>query len=157
MKSSSRTPSATSLPRAPRDEIDARSVRYLAMMGVRTVCFILMVVVTPYGWYTWVFGLAAVFLPYLAVVGANVGQESRRNRREDPGYALDAAPATPAPPAAGAPVILVHETPAPGAPRRVPADGTEPAATDIPAAAAGDSPRAEEAPDAPRADGDAPA
>jgi len=157
VKSSSRTPSATSLPRAPRDEIDARSVRYLAMMGVRTVCFILMVVVTPYGWYTWVFGLAAVFLPYLAVVGANVGQESRRNRREDPGYALDAAPTTPAPPAAAAPVILVHETPAPGAPRRVPADAPEPTSGGTPPAPAPGTPGAEEAPDAPRADGDAPA
>ena len=38
------------------------------MMGIRIVCFILMVVITPYGWYTWVLGAAAIFLPYIAVV-----------------------------------------------------------------------------------------
>lgn len=93
MKSSSHAQSATSLPRAPRDESGARTTRYLVMMGVRVACFLLMVLVTPYGWYTWVFGAAAIFLPYIAVVSANVGQEARRNRREDPEPALPAAPA----------------------------------------------------------------
>ena len=36
-----------------------------------------MILVTPYGWYTWLFAAGAVFLPYIAVVVANVGQESR--------------------------------------------------------------------------------
>jgi hypothetical protein len=82
------------------------------MMGVRIVCFLLMVLVTPYGWYTWLFGAAAIFLPYVAVVSANVGQEARRNRREDPEPALPAAPSTPAAPQH--PVIRVDETkPAP--------------------------------------------
>jgi hypothetical protein len=98
VKSSSHAPSATSLPRAPRDDADARSMRYLVTMGIRIACFILMVVITPYGWYTWVFGAAAIFLPYIAVVTANVGQEGRRNRREDPEQALPAAPSTPAAP-----------------------------------------------------------
>ena len=111
MKSSSHAPSATSLPRAPRDDVDARSVRYLVTMGIRVACFILMVVITPYGWYTWVFGAAAIFLPYIAVVSANVGQEGRRNRREDPEAALPAAPSAPSP--AAAPevrVIRIDET-----------------------------------------------
>lgn len=108
MKSSSHAPSATSLPRAPRDESSARSTRYLVMMGVRIACFLLMVLVTPYGWYTWLFGAAAIFLPYVAVVSANVGQEARRNRREDPEPALPAAPPTPAAPQH--PVIRVDET-----------------------------------------------
>ena len=111
MKSSSHAPSATSLPRAPRDDVDARSVRYLVTMGIRVACFILMVVITPYGWYTWVFGDAAIFLPYIAVVSANVGQEGRRNRREDPEAALPAAPSAPSP--AAAPevrVIRIDET-----------------------------------------------
>lgn len=64
-------------------------------MAVRIACFILMVVITPYGWYTWVFGAAAIVLPYIAVVLANVGQEARRNRREDPEPALPALPQTP--------------------------------------------------------------
>lgn len=80
-------------------------------MGVRILCFILMVVITPYGWYTWVLGAGAVFLPYFAVVLANVGEEARRNRREDPERALPAAPTSPAPAAPAAPtVIRVEET-----------------------------------------------
>ena len=74
-------------------------------MGIRIACFILMVVITPYGWYTWVFGAAAIFLPYIAVVSANVGQEGRRNRREDPEAALPAAPSAPS--AAAAPEVRV--------------------------------------------------
>ena len=114
MKSSSHAPSATSLPRSPRDEIDARSTRYLVTMGIRVACFILMVVITPYGWYTWVFGAAAIFLPYIAVVSANVGQEARRNRREDPEPALPAAASTSA--ATDTQVIRIEET------RALPAD-----------------------------------
>lgn len=114
MKSSSHAPSATSLPRSPRDEIDARSTRYLVTMGIRVVCFILMVVITPYGWYSWVFGAAAIFLPYIAVVSANVGQEARRNRREDPEPALPAAASVPA--ATDTRVIRIEET------RALPAD-----------------------------------
>jgi len=79
-------------------------------MGIRIACFILMVVITLYGWYTWVFGAAAIFLPYIAVVSANVGQESRRNRREDPEPALPAPPS--APPAEPSPprVIRIEES-----------------------------------------------
>jgi len=98
VKNSSHAPSATSLPRAPRDDVGARSTRYLVMMGVRIACFILMVVITPYGWYTWVFGAAAIFLPYIAVVSANVGQEARSNRREDPEPSLPAVPGIAGPP-----------------------------------------------------------
>ena len=79
------------------------------MMAVRIACFILMVVITPYGWYTWVFGAAAIVLPYIAVVFANVGQEARRNRREDPERALPAAP-TPSAPSTQPPVIRIDES-----------------------------------------------
>lgn len=121
MKSSSRAQSATSLPPAPRDEVSARSARYLALMGLRILCFILMVLITPYGWYTWVLGAAAIFLPYIAVVLANVGQEARRNRREDPERSLPAAPRRPpsAPPGASD-VIRVEETRAVEPPPRDP-------------------------------------
>jgi hypothetical protein len=63
------------------------------MMGIRIVCFILMVVITPYGWYTWVFGAAAIFLPYVAVVTANVSQNVRPMNAESPERALPVAPA----------------------------------------------------------------
>ena len=112
MKSSNHAPSATSLPRAPRDEAGARSARYLLMMGIRILCFILMVVIQPYGWYTWVLGAAAILLPYLAVVSANVGEEARSPRREDPERALPAAPAptTAAPPTQQTRVIRIEES-----------------------------------------------
>jgi len=127
VKSSSHAPSATSLPRAPRDDVDARSARYLVTMGIRIACFILMVVITPYGWYTWVFGAAAIFLPYIAVVSANVGQEGRRNRREDPELMLPASPSAPAAAAsAESRVIRIEET------HVLPADETRPSAADAP-------------------------
>lgn len=80
-------PSATSLPASPHDDAHSRSLRYLLLMGVRILCFILMVVITPYGWYTWVLAAAAVFLPYFAVVLANVGETARR-APDDPERAL---------------------------------------------------------------------
>ncbi len=46
--------------------------KYFTMMVIRVACFVLMVAVTPYGWYTWLFGAGAMFLPYFAVVIANV-------------------------------------------------------------------------------------
>ena len=119
MKNSSHAPSATSLPRAPRDDVGARSTRYLVMMGVRIACFILMVVITPYGWYTWIFGAAAIFLPYIAVVIANVGQDARSPQAENPERALPAAPATstePVTPATEHPVLRISETRPDGSP-----------------------------------------
>ncbi|WES65561.1 DUF3099 domain-containing protein [Microbacter sp. GSS18] len=114
MKSSHRPQSATSLPRAPRDEASARSRKYLIMMAIRVVCFILMVVITPYGWYTWVFGLAAVFLPYVAVVTANVASDVRSTEPEAPeARALPTAPTAP-PADVGDRVIRIEETPRSG-------------------------------------------
>ncbi|MCK6065158.1 MULTISPECIES: DUF3099 domain-containing protein [Microbacterium] len=111
MKPSPRTPSATSLPRAPRDEAGARLAKYMITMGIRIACFIAMVLITPYGWYTWVLGAAAVFLPYIAVVIANVGADPRRAEAESPDRQI-ATPAAeaPAPPAAPG-VIRISETP----------------------------------------------
>jgi hypothetical protein len=67
-------------------------------MGIRVACFILMVSIQPYSWYTWIFGVAAVVLPYIAVVGANVGQESRSPAPENPERALPSPPAAPVAP-----------------------------------------------------------
>ncbi|TQK19435.1 DUF3099 family protein [Microbacterium sp. SLBN-154] len=116
MNRSSRPPSATSLPRAPRDDSGARSARYLAMMGVRVLCFVLMVLITPYGWYTWVFALGAVFLPYVAVVFANVGATDRVARSENPERQI-ATPVDSAPPPAPADRVLRIQESAPP-PRR---------------------------------------
>lgn len=92
MKSSQIPPSTTSLPPSPHDEAAARSTRYLMLMGLRIVCVTLMVVIQPFGWYTWVLGLGAVFLPYVAVVLANVSSNVASTRAENPELALTAAP-----------------------------------------------------------------
>lgn len=108
------------------------------MMGIRIACLVAMVLITPYGWYTWLLGAAAIFLPYIAVVSANVGQEARRNRREDPEPALPAAPAHPAP--ASPRVIRVEETPHPAQPR-----ATRPGSNDEGGATPAEPPRPDEA------------
>lgn len=114
---SSRPPSATSLPRAPRDDSGARSARYLAMMGVRVLCFLLMVLITPYGWYTWVFAAGAIFLPYVAVVFANVGASGPVAAPENPERQLPAAPTPVAPAPVADRVLRIQETPPPEARR----------------------------------------
>jgi hypothetical protein len=58
------------------DDVSSRTRRYLVMMGIRTVCFVLAVVVD--GWLRWVFAVGAVVLPYLAVVVANAGRRPQR-------------------------------------------------------------------------------
>lgn len=80
------------------------------MMGIRIACFILMVVITPYGWYTWVLGAAAIVLPYFAVVLANVSANVRRTDAENPERALPAAPSVQNPPASSGPVLRIEET-----------------------------------------------
>ncbi len=99
MKSSSGPQSATSLPRAPRDDAGSRTRAYLIMMITRVVCFVLMVAIVPYGWHTLVLAIGAIVLPYLAVVIANVGQGDRRETAVSPERALpSSAPAAPTPP-----------------------------------------------------------
>jgi hypothetical protein len=95
VKSTARPQSATSLPRAPRDDAGKRTATYLIMMTVRIVCFALMVLVMPYGWYTWVFGAGAIFLPYIAVVLANVGQDTKVVPAVDPERSIGDAPTAP--------------------------------------------------------------
>lgn len=87
-------------------------MKYIIMMSIRVVCFILMVVVTPYGWYTWVFGAGAVVLPYMAVVIANVSSRQPGASAENPELSLPATPqpAAPAPAGPAARVIRVEET-----------------------------------------------
>ncbi|WP_068397982.1 DUF3099 domain-containing protein [Kribbia dieselivorans] len=61
--------SITSAPIALREEQARRTRRYLIMMGIRTACFILAIVLT--GWLRWTAAAGAVVLPYIAVVIAN--------------------------------------------------------------------------------------
>ncbi|MBD7957957.1 DUF3099 domain-containing protein [Microbacterium sp. Sa4CUA7] len=121
MKKSTRAQSATSLPPAPRDEAGSRMTAYLITMTVRATCFVLMVVITPYGWHTALLAIGAIVLPYFAVVLANVGTDTRPTRAVNPERALPAAPTTPPPPPVERPqVIRLDEQPPPepGAPEK---------------------------------------
>lgn len=82
--------------------------KYFTMMVIRVICFVLMVAVTPYSWYTWLFGAGAMFLPYFAVVIANVASGSAE-RAIAPERAIEASP-TLRPPS-DAPNAAVDETP----------------------------------------------
>jgi hypothetical protein len=64
----------TSAPKRLSTDLAARQRRYLISMIIRTVCFLLTVVLpSPYRW----FALAgAMVLPYIAVVVANAGRET---------------------------------------------------------------------------------
>lgn len=119
MKTSHTAQSATSLPKAPREDADSRFAKYMVMMGIRIACFIAMAVITPYGWYTFVFAAGAIFLPYLAVIVANVGADQGSAEAINPERAIEAPAATPAPAAAadGHIVIRIAETPRLESPR----------------------------------------
>lgn len=92
MKRVGHAPSVTSLPKSPQDEATHRVRRYALTMGIRTVCFLAMVLVQPTGWWTWVFAAAAIFLPYVAVVYANAGSDSTPSNVESPVMQIEAAP-----------------------------------------------------------------
>jgi Flp pilus assembly protein TadB len=61
----------TSASRPRSEDIRGRERRYLISMAVRTACVVLAVVFMG-SWLMWVFLVGAVFLPYVAVVVANV-------------------------------------------------------------------------------------
>lgn len=64
----------TSAPKALSNDLASRQRRYFFSMMIRTLCFILTVVLpSPYRWFA-LFG--AVTLPYIAVVIANAGRET---------------------------------------------------------------------------------
>ncbi|MFV0320086.1 MAG: DUF3099 domain-containing protein [Microbacterium sp.] len=92
-------PSTTSLPPSPQDDETSRFRKYMLTMGIRVACLILMVVVYPYGWYTVVFAIGAIVLPYIAVVIANVGKDAHETIAERPDRAISAARTAAPPPA----------------------------------------------------------
>ncbi|MGO2745144.1 DUF3099 domain-containing protein [Microbacterium sp.] len=108
MKQSSAAP-VTSLPQSPQDEANTRVRRYWITMGIRMACFALTVLVTPYGWYTWVFAFSAAVLPYIAVVFANAVSPTRTQPAESPVEELTAAPHRDDAPPATSGVFTVNE------------------------------------------------
>lgn len=111
--------SATSLPRAPRDDAGARFAKYMITMGIRVGCFLAMVLITPYGWYTWIFAAGAVFLPYIAVVIANVGQGDKPVAAVSPERSLETPAPQPEEPSPTPQILRISETP-PRAPEQGP-------------------------------------
>lgn len=110
MKAERHAPAVTSLPLSPQDEVAHRVRRYALTMSIRIACFALMVLVQPYGWYTWVFAIAAAVLPYIAVVFANAGSDSTETRPESPVQQLESAAPKPTVPAADPQIVTIHET-----------------------------------------------
>ena len=62
----------TSATRSRSADISARQRRYVISMSIRTVCFILAIVSIGH-WFMWLFMVASLVLPYVAVVAANAG------------------------------------------------------------------------------------
>lgn len=62
-------PSATNLPESPKGDQATRMRNYTISMTIRTLCFVL--AIFTHGWIRWVFAIAAIILPYIAVVLAN--------------------------------------------------------------------------------------
>jgi hypothetical protein len=67
---------------AMSDDIAYRQRRYLIMMGIRALCFIVAIVlfVNHAGWLTAIPAVGAIIIPYFAVVFANGGREPHVNR-----------------------------------------------------------------------------
>jgi hypothetical protein len=85
MSHSGRQPSVHLVTQARRslsDDIAYRQRRYLLMMGIRAVCFVIAVVlfVNHLGWLTAIPAVGAIFIPYFAVVFANGGREPDNTR-----------------------------------------------------------------------------
>jgi hypothetical protein len=74
----------TTLPPSPDDERRGRMRRYALTTLIRLVC-ILIAFVLPLGWWTILPIVGAVFLPFFAVVVANVGHEGVGGVVERPG------------------------------------------------------------------------
>lgn len=111
MRHNRNAPSVTSLPQSPQDEARGRVRHYAITMGIRTVCFILMAVVQPIGWWTFVFAAGAIFLPYIAVVYANAGSDSTPTQVESPVLEIEAVPAAPEPDEQAPRIITIRESP----------------------------------------------
>lgn len=66
--------SITSAPVPLSKDQSGRARRYFISMMIRTVCFILTVLLpSPYRWFTLI---GALFLPYISVIVANAGRET---------------------------------------------------------------------------------
>ena len=84
--------SITSLPPSPDEERHSRVVRYSIAMAVRLVCVVLCFFV--HGWLLLIAVVAALVLPYFAVVIANTASRSGGAAVERPGSIVRFQPPT---------------------------------------------------------------
>lgn len=73
----------TTLPPSPEAERRARMIKYTIAMSIRVACIFAMLFAQ--GWWLVVFAAGAVFLPYVAVVLANVSGPTRNQTVLRPG------------------------------------------------------------------------
>jgi hypothetical protein len=98
--------SITTLPPSPEAERRARMIKYTIAMSIRVLCIFAMLFAE--GWWLAVFAAGAVFLPYVAVVLANVSTSNADSEVLRPGGLVPLAhppgdvPPTAAPPTADA-------------------------------------------------------
>lgn len=83
-------PTLTNLPLSPDEERKHRMIKYSVAMGIRVLC--LFAAILAPGWWAAVPIIGAIFLPYIAVVIANVSIDSGRGEVQRPGAILPMAP-----------------------------------------------------------------
>jgi len=64
------------------EDIRYRQNRYLIMMGIRVICFVIAIIlfVAHLRWLVLVPAVGAIFIPYIAVIFANGGREPDNTR-----------------------------------------------------------------------------
>lgn len=85
--------SVTSLPASPDHERHVRMIKYSVAMGIRMICIVLLLFVQ--GWWLILCAAGAIFLPYFAVVIANVAVAPKTNTVVRPGSIVLADSAKP--------------------------------------------------------------
>jgi hypothetical protein len=91
--------SITELPPSPDAERHSRMIKYAIAQGIRVLCIVAVFFVP--GWWVLIPAAGAIFLPYFAVVAANV-RHGTGTVVQRPGAIVPVAPVTPTAPSAGA-------------------------------------------------------
>lgn len=72
----------SSLPPSPDADRRSRMIKYSVTMGIRFICIIAIFFVQ--GWWILFFAIGAVFLPYFAVIIANVAKKPVQQEVDQP-------------------------------------------------------------------------
>jgi hypothetical protein len=83
--------SITTLPPSPEAERRSRMIKYTIAMSIRVAC--IFALLFAQGWWLVVFAAGAIFLPYVAVVLANVSGPTRSAQVLRPGGLVPRTPA----------------------------------------------------------------